>query len=373
MSSITPLNIIFAGTPDFSAVLLESILSQRQKSQNRNPQSRSPPSYNVSAVYCQPDRRVGRGKKLAFGAVKRLASERGIPVEQPTKFNQEIDVNGRTALDRLASYQPDLMVVAAYGLILPESVLSVPRYGCVNIHASLLPRWRGAAPIQRAIEAGDKQTGVTIMQMDRGLDTGNMLSTYPCDISFDETGSSLHDRLAVIGSQAINEFLDSFSKNAGSSLSPGEKQNDQLATYAHKLSKSEAEIDWQKPAAVIERKIRAYNSWPVSFTYVGSNRLRIWQACVFDETSSGSDSDSDFHSSDGDGTSGRDEKGKSVTPSGTILDFGKQGVRVQCGDGRSILLTQLQADGSRAMTAGELLNSKSQWFSDHPILGKQLR
>lgn len=337
MSSNSSLNIVFAGTPDFSALVLESILAA---------------GHHVSAVYCQPDRRVGRGKKLAFGPVKALAVEKGIAVVQPIRFNQEVDEQGLTAAQKLANYQPDLMIVVAYGLILPEEVLSIPKYGCVNIHASLLPRWRGAAPIQRAIEHGDSQTGITIMQMDKGLDTGNMLLTQSCEVESTDTGSILHDRLVNIGSQAINQFLASFNKESGSSYSPGGIQDNQLATYAHKLSKAEAEIDWAAPAIVVERKIRAFNSWPVSFTFVGKNRLRVWQAEI--------------------DTLQATKKNSNLTeqPPGTIISFDKQGIRVRCGDGNNLLLIQLQADGSRAMSVAEMLNSKSQWFSQHPILGK---
>ena len=337
MSSKSSLNIVFAGTPDFSAVVLDSILAE---------------GHLVSAVYCQPDRRVGRGKKLTLGSVKTLAVEKGIAVEQPIRFNQEVDEQGLTAVQRLANYQPDLMIVVAYGLILPEDVLSIPKYGCVNIHASLLPRWRGAAPIQRAIEQGDCQTGITIMQMDKGLDTGNMLLTQDCEVKSTDTGSILHDRLAEIGSQAINQFLASFNQESGSPFSPGEIQQDQLASYAHKLSKAEGEIDWTVPAKDIERKIRAFNSWPVSFTFAGKNRLRVWQA----EIDTGQAADIA-------------ENCQLINRPGTIVRFDKKGILVRCGDGQNLLLTQLQADGSRAMSVAEMLNSKSQWFSEHPILG----
>ncbi len=334
MSSSPSLNIVFAGTPDFSASVLESILAE---------------GHHISAVYCQPDRRVGRGKKLAFGPVKTLAVDKGIAVEQPLRFNQDVDEQGLTVYQKLACYQPDLMIVVAYGLILPEDVLGVPKYGCVNIHASLLPRWRGAAPIQRAIEQGDSQTGITIMQMDKGLDTGNMLLTQNCQIASTDTGSILHDRLANLGSMAINQFLESFSAKSGSPLSPGEIQDNQLATYAHKLSKAEAEIDWYESALEIERKIRAFISWPVSFSYVGKHRLRIWQANVAaEQTTSGSSDDRP----------------------GTIVSFDKQGILVLCGDGQFLMLTHLQADGSRTMSVAEFLNSKSQWFSENSMMGK---
>ena len=335
LSTEARLNIVFAGTPDFSASVLESILAN---------------GHSVSAVYCQPDRRVGRGKKLAFGPVKSLAVENNIPVEQPLRFDQEMDNNGITATQKLASYAPDLLIVVAYGLILPQQVLTIAKFGCVNIHASLLPRWRGAAPIQRAIECGDKKTGITIMQMDKGLDTGNMLSVHYCDITSKETGATLHDRLAQVGATAINDFLKRLSKQSGSPLFPGEQQDNQQACYAHKLSKKEAEIDWRDSAAAIERKIRAFNSWPVCFTYVGKYRLRLWQSEILD------------------GHSKKDPKADAIQP-GRLVNFDKQGIQVECGDGKTLLLTQIQADGSRSMSAAELLNSKSQWFVNLAKLG----
>jgi len=333
MSSNQPLKIIFAGTPDFSASILQSLLSN---------------GHDICAVYCQPDRRVGRGKKLALGPVKSLAVANKIPVEQPTKFNQEIDSDGLTALERLKKYQPDLMIVVAYGLILPKDVLAAPKYGCVNIHASLLPRWRGAAPIQRAIEQGDQQTGVTIMQMDEGLDTGNMLLKVECPINLNDTGSILHDRLADLGCQGIERFLNSFESQAGSSLSPGEEQQNERACYAHKLSKAEAEIDWNEDAAAIERKIRAFNAWPVSFTFVGSNRIRVWQASLVESDRSQTNSGS----------------------AGEIVEINKNHITIRCGDHNLLALQQLQADGSRAMSIAEMLNSKRHWFTENSCLGK---
>ncbi|MCW8999861.1 MAG: methionyl-tRNA formyltransferase, partial [Kangiellaceae bacterium] len=248
------LKIIFAGTPEFAAVALKALLKQ---------------GHDVCAVYCQPDRPSGRGKKLIAGPVKKLALEHQIPVEQPINFKDP------KAVERLASYQADLMIVVAYGLLLPLPVLETPKYGCVNIHGSILPRWRGAAPIHRAIEAGDKQTGITIMQMDQGLDTGNMLLKLNCEITENETGSSLHDKLADLGGKAINQFLAEFDPD-----NSGEKQDDSLANYAHKLSKQEACIDWSLSSAQILNKIRAFNAWPVSYTFVNGNRIRVWKADV---------------------------------------------------------------------------------------------
>ncbi|MCW8875691.1 MAG: methionyl-tRNA formyltransferase [Kangiellaceae bacterium] len=312
------LKIIFAGTPEFAAVALKALLKQ---------------GHDVCAVYCQPDRPSGRGKKLIAGPVKKLALEHQIPVEQPINFKDP------KAVERLASYQADLMIVVAYGLLLPLPVLETPKYGCVNIHGSILPRWRGAAPIHRAIEAGDKQTGITIMQMDQGLDTGNMLLKLNCEITENETGSSLHDKLADLGGKAINQFLAEFDPD-----NSGEKQDDSLANYAHKLSKQEACIDWSLSSAQILNKIRAFNAWPVSYTFVNGNRIRVWKADV-----------SNLESPD--------------IP-GTVVEFNKQGISVVCGDRKVIDLTILQPDGGKAMDASALLNSKSSWFENHPVLGE---
>ena len=312
------LKIIFAGTPDFAAVALQALIDA---------------GHQICAVYCQPDRPAGRGKKLLAGPVKQLALKHDIPVEQPLNFKDQSDV------EQLASYDADLMVVVAYGLLLPTSVLQTPRYGCVNIHGSILPRWRGAAPIHRAIEAGDQTTGITIMQMDEGLDTGNMLLKKSIAIEENETGSSLHDKLAALGGEAINEFLNLFDAN-----NAGEKQDDSLANYAHKLNKQEAEIDWNQSAAEIERKIRAFNAWPVSFTHVGNKRLRIWQASLLDETSN--------------------------KKAGSVAALEKTGISVVCGDGVLLRLENLQPDGGKAMDAAALLNSRRDWFEENPILGR---
>jgi len=234
------------------------------------------------------------------------------------------------------------MIVVAYGLLLPKAVLEIPRYGCINIHGSLLPRWRGAAPIQRAIEAGDNETGITIMQMDIGLDTGNMLLKKSCPIADNETGSSLHDKLADLGGSAINEYLEKFNP-ALFKFNHGEKQDDGLANYAHKLSKEEAQINWSNSMLDIERKIRAFNAWPVSFTFVGEKRLRVWQSKPTE-------------------TQSKQEAGK-------VVSLSKKGIEVVCGDHNTLLLTHLQPDGSKAMDAASLLNSKRDWFEQNPVLG----
>ncbi|MDQ7049287.1 MAG: methionyl-tRNA formyltransferase [Enterobacterales bacterium] len=308
--------------------------------------------YRPEAVYCQPDRRVGRGKKLQFGAVKKLAVEQGLPVQQPIKFDRSQNDQGQTATQIMADYQPDLLIVVAYGLILPQEILDLPRFGCVNIHASLLPRWRGAAPIQRAIQSGDKQTGITIMQMDRGLDTGNMLLKKTCSIESQDTASDLHDRLAELGCQSILEFLRDFSSAKGSPRFPGEIQPTKGVTYAHKLEKAAAVIDWSMNARAIDQQIRAFNPWPVSFSYVGQERLRIWSASVICKQQLISD-----------GIQVAD-----LTPFGQIIRVDKAGLVVLCGDPDALLITELQVDGSRRMSVAEFLNAKSQWFEPLPTL-----
>jgi len=251
------LKVIFAGTPDFSAVALQSLLDSE---------------HDLIAVYTQPDRPAGRGRKLTASPVKALALEHEIPVYQPVSLKDE------SAQQELIELQADVMIVVAYGLILPKAVLTAPRYGCLNIHASILPRWRGAAPIQRAILAGDKQSGVTIMQMDEGLDTGDMLLIKRCDIDAKDTGSSLHDQLAAMGATAMLQILADIETHG---LQP-QAQDDAQATYAHKLDKQEAQIDWQHEAGAIVRKIQAFNSWPVAYTHYKGKSLRLWQACLLE-------------------------------------------------------------------------------------------
>ncbi len=316
-----PLKIIFAGTPDFAAVALSALLKQ---------------GHEICAVYCQPDRPSGRGKKLIAGPVKQLAIENSIPVEQPLNFKEQ------TTVEQLASYKADLMIVVAYGLLLPKAVLDTPQYGCINIHGSILPRWRGAAPIHRAIQAGDKKTGITIMQMDEGLDTGNQLLTIETEILDSDTGSSLHDKLADLGGLAINQYLETFEPSFF-----GDKQDDQQATYAHKLSKQEAEINWSLSSQAIANQIRAFNAWPVCFTYVNGQRLRVWQAEVVDSSSTSNET------------------------AGQVIEYNKHGIQVVCGDGKIIRLLHLQADGAKAMSAADLLNSKASWFESLPILGSK--
>ncbi|MCW9029376.1 MAG: methionyl-tRNA formyltransferase [Kangiella sp.] len=299
------LKVIFAGTPDFAASSLAAVLNNH---------------HQVVAVYTQPDRKAGRGKKISMSPVKELALKHDIPVEQPDNFKSE------ESLDRLASYQADVMVVVAYGLLLPQSVLDTPKLGCINVHGSLLPRWRGAAPIQRAIQAGDTETGVTIMQMEAGLDTGPMLLTATLPITEQDTGSSLHDKLAEQGSQLLVEALDKLSNKQ---LSPT-PQDDSLATYAHKLSKAEAQLDWQNNAKDLERTIRAFNSWPVAYSIIDDATVRVWQAEVC--------------------------QSQTKSEPGVILQADSNGILVACGQD-ALLLTVLQLPGSRAMAVKDLLNA----------------
>tara|TARA_R110002074_G_scaffold145034_2_gene293500 strand:+ start:132330 stop:133253 length:924 start_codon:yes stop_codon:yes gene_type:complete len=247
------MNIIFAGTPAFSISSLQALIASEHR---------------VCAVYTQPDRPAGRGRKVQIGAVKQLALDNGIPIEQPVSFKSS------QVLERLKHYQADLMVVVAYGIILPIDVLTTPRYGCINIHASLLPRWRGAAPIQRAILTGDNETGVTLMQMDAGLDTGDMLSKSICPIEQDDTSSTLHDKLSLLGAETLIKLLADIERQQ---LTP-KAQPTSGVTYAHKLSKQEALIDWHMPAVEVHRAIRGYNPWPVAHTLLNNNSLRIWQS-----------------------------------------------------------------------------------------------
>ncbi len=308
------MRIIYAGTPDFSVAALQALIES---------------SYDVVAVYTQPDRPAGRGRGLQASPVKEKALEYSIPVYQPETLK---DPQAQLALKGMDA---DLMIVTAYGLLLPTAVLEAPRLGCINIHASLLPRWRGAAPIQRAILAGDKKTGVTIMQMDEGLDTGDMLAVSECEITADDTGSSLHDKLMVLGAQTLLSILPAIANQT----QPKEKQMDADACYASKLDKAEAKIDWSGAAVEIQRAIQAYNSWPVAYcSYLKKDKpakLRLWSAHVLENDSS--------HS--------KEERGKVIAESA-------QGIDVVTGRGL-IRITRLQAEGKRQMSVADFLNATS--------------
>ncbi|MEA9435463.1 methionyl-tRNA formyltransferase [Aeromonas caviae] len=304
------LKLIFAGTPDFAARHLAALLSS---------------GHEVVAVYTQPDKPAGRGQKLTASPVKELALAHDLPVYQPASLRNE------AAQAELAALGADLMVVVAYGLILPKAVLDTPRLGCINVHGSLLPRWRGAAPIQRSIWAGDAETGVTIMQMDVGLDTGAMIRKVTCPIASDETSASLYDKLAGLGPQALVDTLDAMA--AGDTAA--EPQDDALANYAEKLSKEEARIDWSMDAVAIERCVRAFNPWPISWFDVAGQTVKVWQAEVLPQA-----------------------HGQAA---GTLLKADKQGIEVATGQGVLRLLT-LQPPGKKAMSVADLLNSRRDWF-----------
>jgi methionyl-tRNA formyltransferase len=305
--------IVFAGTPDFAAIALKALLAAK---------------YNVVGVYSQPDRPAGRGRKLLPGPVKQAALDAGIAVFQPDNFKME------DARQQLADLQPDVIIVAAYGLILPASVLSIPVHGCLNIHASLLPRWRGAAPIQRAIAAGDPESGITIMQMDEGLDTGAMLLKVSTPIHPEDTGGSLHDRLAELGGNAIVSALQLLEQNT---LKPQAQQNVQ-ACYAHKLAKQEGQIDWHSDAQSIERLIRAFNPWPGTFTDLGDQRIRLHLAQVQKHK--------------------QEQNGQKASP-GTVLARQREGIDIACGEG-VLRVNQVQLPGARAQSVNDLINGGKQ-------------
>ena len=315
-----PLNIIFAGTPDFAAQHLQALIDA---------------THNVIAVYTQPDKPAGRGKKLQASPVKQLAEQHQIPVYQPKSLRKPETQAELTAL------HADVMVVVAYGLILPQAVLDTPTYGCLNVHGSLLPRWRGAAPIQRAIWAGDKQTGVTIMQMDAGLDTGDMLHKVFCDIDLQDTSADLYHKLAEIAPNALIEVLNHLTD--GTFIA--EPQDDTQSNYAEKLSKEEAKLDWQLSAAQLERNIRAFNPWPMAYLQLTDEQgnpqtLKVYQATVLPSVSQ--------------------------TP-GTIISADKNGIQIATADGVLNLL-QLQPAGKKPMSAQDLLNGRADWFAVGKVL-----
>lgn len=311
------MKIIFAGTPEFAAVALDALLKTEHK---------------IVAVYTQPDRKAGRGQKLTASAVKQLALAHDLPVYQPLHFKSSTE-EGLAAQAELKALNADVMVVAAYGLILPQVVLDTPKYGCLNIHGSLLPRWRGAAPIQRAIATGDAETGVTIMKMAAGLDTGDMMYKTLCPITAEDTSASLHDKLAIQGAEAIVAVLAS-EQTLQQYLEQREVQDEALTVYAHKLSKAEAKIDWSQDAVTIDRNIRAFNPWPVAFIPLDEqSNLRVWGSVLSNEAFNGQSA-------------------------GTILALDKQGVHVACGDGKAICLTSLQWPGGKALNPVQIAQTQ---------------
>ena len=310
------LRIVFAGTPDFAARHLAALLSSE---------------HEVIAVYTNPDRPAGRGKKLAAPPVKQLALEHNIPVYQPESFKSD------EAKQELADLNADLMVVVAYGMLLPQAVLDTPKLGCINVHGSILPRWRGAAPIQRSIWAGDAETGVTIMQMDIGLDTGDMLKIATLPIEATDTSASMYEKLAELGPEALIDCLVDIA--AGKAVPV--KQDDELANYAKKLSKEEARINWNDNAAHIERCVRAFNPWPMSHFEAAENSIKVWQSRVAEQTSD--------------------------KPAGTIVQADKTGIYVATGNG-VLVLEQLQVPGKKAMSVQDILNSRAAWFEVGTLL-----
>jgi methionyl-tRNA formyltransferase len=287
------MKLVFAGTPEFARASLEALVAS----------GRTP-----VAVYTQPDRPAGRGKKLTSSAVKRCALEHGIPVYQPGSLRDD------AAVEELRALQPDLLVVAAYGLILPQAVLDIPTHGCINVHASILPRWRGAAPIQAAILAGDSKTGISLMRMTAGLDCGPVFHIADINIGDEETAGELHDRLATLGATALVECLDDIAAGRLEAVD----QDDSLATYAPKIDKQDAEIDWRLPAAEIARRVRAYNPFPGAFTHDRETRLKIWRAMPVDGS------------------------GKP----GEVLRFDSDAIVVACGE-NALRLDELQLPGKR--------------------------
>ncbi len=301
------MNLVFAGTPEFAVPALKALLDA---------------GHTILAVYTQPDRPAGRGRKLVMGAVKEFALAHSLRIHQPVTLKSEHEA------ETLRALKPDALIVIAYGQILPKSILSIPRYGCINVHASLLPRWRGAAPIQRAIEAGDAKTGVTIMQMDAGLDTGALLALAEIPIGADDNSATLHDRLADLGGRLLVDTLAQLVRGA---IAP-QAQDNARATYAAKLKKDEARLDWNTDAELLARRIRAFNPWPVAHTTLDGQTLRLWQA--------------------------RAENGApAIQPPGTVLTANADGVRVQCATG-VLRITLLQLEGGNVLDVSAFLNGR---------------
>lgn len=310
---MSSLRIVYAGTPEFAVPALQALLNS---------------AHHVVAVYTQPDRPAGRGRHITASAVKQCAINHNISVEQPLNFRND------ESLERLRGYHPDVMVVAAYGLILPQAVLDIPRFGCINIHASLLPRWRGAAPIQRAILDGDQQTGITLMRMEAGLDTGSMLRVARIDIGQHETAAQLHDRLAALGANLLLPLINELP----GALEEAVIQPNNHITYAKKISKEEAKVNWQQPAIQIDRQVRAFNPWPIAETTLSGKQLRIWEAQAREISHSAA--------------------------SGTVVHADANGIQVACGV-NLLNITRLQLAGRNVMSATDFIKA-------HAMMGEAL-
>jgi len=315
------MRIVFAGTPDFAAMILEALLGTTESPNAKPPTPDTRlPDWSVLAVYTQPDRPVGRGRKLASGPVKQLAAYHCLPVYQPETCRD------RAAWQPLAELKPDVLVVAAYGLILPREMLAIPRYGCVNVHASLLPRWRGAAPIQRAILAGDTETGVSIMRMEEGLDTGPVLRAAICPIDAEDTAESLHNRLAALGARTVIRALHEIKIGKTNPI----PQDHSQATYAKRITKSEGELDWNRTAVELERQVRAFVPWPVSYTTFDDQLLRVWKSRVVAP------------------------RGRAAAP-GTVTACSPSGIDIATREGELRLLT-VQRPGAKPISVAEFMN-----------------
>lgn len=305
------MRIVFCGTPDFSVSALQQLIDN---------------GYNVVAVYTQPDKGSGRGRKIQYSPVKQCAIENDIPVLQP------VSLKSPDAIEQIRELKPDLMVVVAYGLILPQTVLDIPTHGCWNIHASLLPRWRGAAPIHRAILAGDATTGVGIMQMEAGLDTGPVFIQHECAIDKNENALQLHDKLSLMGAHALIECLSLLNQNL---LPQPMTQDETLVTYASKLDKSESVISWEESAESIHKKINAFNPWPGVVAEIAGESYKLWSSIVINEESN--------------------------TAAGEIFRADKKSLIIQCKD-KQLKITSIQKPGKKRMEISQFMPSRSQWY-----------
>lgn len=313
------MKIVFAGTPDFAAAHLQALIDCDQ--------------HHIVAVYTQPDRPAGRGKKLTPSPVKQLACDHNINVFQPPSLKDS------EAQQQLANLDADIMIVVAYGLLLPQAVLDIPRLGCINVHGSLLPKWRGAAPIQRAIEAGDRETGICIMQMDAGLDTGPVISVARCPITAADTSATIYQKLSKLGAPTLLAALAKIDQG----VAVAEQQDDSQSTYARKIDKAEALIDWSEAAETLARRVRAFNPFPATFSYIAGDRVKIWGAVAIDANSDQS--------------------------AGTIVDATADGIVVQTGSGQ-LLISQIQLAGKSKMPVSELLKSKAELFASGQSFGQ---